>query len=105
MRLIVCTSQAEEAPKLARILIEERLAACVNVIPAVKSHYIWEGKLEESTESMLFIKTTANMVQRLSERLRTLHSYEVPEIISIEILSDEGNQDYHQWLRNAVRAL
>ena len=62
-------------------------------------------KLEESTESMLFIKTTANMVQRLSERLRTLHSYEVPEIISIEILSDEGNQDYHQWLRNAVRAL
>ena len=102
MRLVISTSKESDAPELAKILVEEKLAACVNVVPGATSYYTWEGKLEQDEESLLFIKTTAGAVQRLTARLRELHPYDVPEIISLEIRGDEGNGDYLKWVRDCV---
>ena len=102
MRLVISTSKIDDAAFLAKKLIEEHLAACVNVVPGIKSFYIWDDKLEEESEALLLIKTTAAHVEQLTARLRELHPYEVPEIISIEIAKGEGNPDYLNWVKEQV---
>lgn len=102
MRLVISTAPAQEAPKLARKLVEESLVACVNIIPGVRSIYKWEGKICDDEESVMFLKTTEGAVRSLCDRLADLHSYDVPEIIVIDIRGDEGNFDYHAWMRECV---
>jgi len=102
MRLVISTSKVQDAPELAKTLVEEKLAACVNVVPGATSYYVWEGKLEQDAEALLFVKTTAEATDRLCARLREIHPYDVPEIISVEILDDEGNGDYLKWVRDCV---
>ncbi len=102
MRLVVSTSKVEAASALAKQLVLEKLAACVNVVEGVTSYYLWEGKLEQDAEALLIVKTTADAVDRLCSRLKEIHAYDVPEIISVEILGDEGNRDYLDWVRENV---
>ena len=71
-------------------------------VPAVRSIYVWKGKVEDDEESMMLFKTTEALVAALTDRIRALHSYEVPEIIAIEIKEDEGNPDYLSWVRTSV---
>lgn len=97
-RLVISTAPPDVAPGLARALVEEGLAACVNVVPGVRSVYAWKGAVCDDGESLLLIKTTAARAGRLAERLRELHPYEVPEAISLEIRGDEGNPAYLAWL-------
>jgi len=103
MRLVVSTTPIDKASTIAKTLVEEQLAACVNIVPKVQSIYMWEDKLCDDEEAMLFLKTTKQKVADLETRLKQLHPYDVPEIISLKIKKDEGNQDYLSWVKNCVK--
>ena len=92
----VTAGSPAEGERLARALVDERLAACVNRIATVQSVYRWEGKLEQSEEQLLIIKTQKRLFAALEKRVRELHSYSVPEIVALPII--EGSQDYLRWL-------
>ena len=81
---------------MARALVEERLAACVNRIAPVQSVYRWQGKLEQSEEELLIVKTRKTLFAALESRVRELHSYSVPEIIAVPIV--DGSEGYLRWL-------
>lgn len=91
----------EKAREITRILVEENLAACGNIITTVESIYRWKGTVEEATESMVIFKTTAACYAKMQTRLKTLHPYEVPEIIQIS--AQDGLPAYFQWVRENVR--
>ena len=101
--VIVLTTLAADADAagLARTLVNERLAACVNVLPAMTSFYRWQGTVEEGTEQQLIMKTTADRVAPLAARLRELHAYEVPEFLVLRVA--EGSDAYLGWIRDSVR--
>lgn len=86
--------------KLARTLVEEKLAACVNIIPYVKSVYRWEGKVVEDDEALLVIKTEEEVKDRIIKRIKELHPYELPEIIVLNITG--GLENYLKWVRENV---
>ena len=91
---------AEDADRLARALVERRLAACVNVVPGVVSHYRWQGELQRDEERLLVIKTRAERIEALREALRELHPYELPELVAFEI--SDGSPEYLKWLDEGV---
>lgn len=93
--LSTCASE-DEAGQLARTLVERRLAACVNVIPHMRSYYRWEGNLENAEECLLVIKSTRERFAALRSVLETAHSYEVPEVIALPVL--DGSENYLNWL-------
>ena len=97
--LSTCAS-ADEADKLARLLVERRLAACVNVVPGIRSFYRWEGAIETGSEWLLLIKSSRHLFEEVSEVLRGAHSYEVPEVIALDIVA--GSSKYLDWLRNNI---
>ena len=96
----VTAGSAEEADQLARSLVDERLAACVNRIKSVQSVYRWQGKVEQSEEELLIIKTSRDRFAALEKRVRELHSYSVPEVIALPVI--EGSSDYLKWLKEQV---
>jgi periplasmic divalent cation tolerance protein len=95
---IVLTTAAnpEEAERLARALVEEQLAACATLIPNVRSIYRWQGKIEDSTETMLLIKTGVEQLAALEKRIHALHSYETPEFLVLAV--ESGSAGYLDWL-------
>ncbi len=93
--LSTCSSE-EEARKIARSLVEKRVAACVQVAPGVRSVYRWKGEIEEEGEVLLVIKSRRDLFRRLEAELRKLHSYEVPEIVALTVV--DGSPDYLGWL-------
>lgn len=97
MRVVLCTAPVDRAEGIARALVEERLAACVNIVPQVTSVYRWKGAIETDREALLVIKTQAALVARLDGRLRELHPYEVYELLALPIA--EGHQPYLDWLK------
>jgi uncharacterized protein involved in tolerance to divalent cations/8-oxo-dGTP pyrophosphatase MutT (NUDIX family) len=94
--IFVTAGSAAEADHLAHALVEEGLAACVNRLSAVHSVYRWQGKVEQSGEELLIIKTTKTLYAALEKRVRELHSYEIPEIIALPIVA--GSEPYLNWL-------
>ncbi|HEY7059069.1 MAG TPA: divalent-cation tolerance protein CutA [Vicinamibacterales bacterium] len=86
----------------ARSLVDERLAACVNVLPVMDSVYRWEGRVERESERQLIIKTTRERTETLWERVRELHPYEVPEFVVVSIV--DGNDAYLRWIVDSTRA-
>lgn len=92
----VTVGSPDEGDRLARALVGERLAACVNRVRQVQSTYRWQGKVEQSGEELLIIKTRRELFGRLQKRVQELHSYSVPEIIALPIL--EGSESYLKWL-------
>jgi periplasmic divalent cation tolerance protein len=97
--LSTCQS-ADEAARIARALVEKKLAACVNVMPAVRSVYRWKGAVEDQEETLLVIKSSRGLFDQLRAELEKLHSYEVPEIIAVPIV--EGSEGYLEWLERAL---
>lgn len=100
--IIVCCTCAsrEEAARIARAVVESRLAACVNVLPEVESIYRWQGKIETAREALLLIKTAEWRFAELRDRIAALHSYEVPEIVAFPLFA--GAENYLAWLREQV---
>lgn len=102
MRLIITTmGDAERAAELSRALVEERLAACVNIVPGVRSIYRWHNAIEDEAELLLLVKTTDGLIDALRARLTELHPYEVPEIVVIE--PESVAIPYLNWLTESVR--
>ena len=102
-RLLVAFStfaNAETARNVARTLVEERLAACANIVPQIESIYHWQGKLETSAEVFVIFKTTRDRYPAFEQRLRALHSYDVPEIVAIDIAA--GLSAYLNWIVESV---
>jgi len=89
-----------DAAALARTLVEERLAACINVLPPMTSVYRWKGQVEQEREQQLLIKTTGGRVAALEARLRELHPYEVPEFLVVRVIG--GSDAYLAWLRESA---
>lgn len=102
MRVVFCTCPPDEAKPLARQLVEERLIACANILPGATSVYRWEGAVCEDEEALLVMKTSTERIPELTERIRALHSYEVPEVIALPLATDEGNPAYLRWLMEQV---
>ncbi len=96
--VVLCTCPNEaSARELAHTLLNEKLAACVNLIPQVTSLYIWQGKQEESQEIQLVIKSRRTLFGILQQRIQAIHPYEVPEILALPVMT--GNTAYLEWLQ------
>jgi periplasmic divalent cation tolerance protein len=98
--LSTCGSE-EEADKIAQHLVETHLAACVNVIPQIKSIYRWQEKVESAPEWLLLVKTTDEKFVQVRDAIHSLHSYDLPECIAISI--DNGSAPYLQWINDNVK--
>ena len=94
-----CESK-EQAETIAQTVVTENLAACVNVLPGIRSCYVWERKLTWSDEVLLLIKTTRGRFDQLQDRIKALHSYSVPEIVAVDI--DDAFDKYIDWIDEAV---
>jgi periplasmic divalent cation tolerance protein len=99
LALSTCPDEAT-ARQIAATLVEERLATCVNRVSGVASTYFWDGRLQEDSEILLIIKTSAARVDALVERFKTLHPYELPELIVLPVTG--GNEAYLRWVREGV---
>jgi periplasmic divalent cation tolerance protein len=97
----VTCRDVRQARTIARALVGERLAACVNVVPGVASIYRWKGKVEEAREALLLVKSTSSRAKRLEARVKALHSYALPELITLRIAG--GSAAYLRWLRESAR--
>ena len=96
----ITTENKEEARRIGKTLVEEKLAACIN-IHRVESIYRWEGNIEEDIEAAMLVKTKAGLVEKVINRVRELHSYEVPCIVSLPI--EKGNPEYLKWIEESTR--
>lgn len=94
--LYVTCASLEEAAKIGRALVEERLVACANIIPGMRSIYRWQGKLAEESECVLILKTRAQLVEKATARVKALHSYSVPCVLELPV--GRGHQPYIDWL-------
>ncbi len=96
-RLIYMTTETEaDAERIGQALVSERLAACINIVAGMRSMYWWDGAVQQSSETILIAKTRTSLVDRLTERVRELHAYECPCIVSLAI--DGGNPAFLDWI-------
>lgn len=101
LRLVLTTAESQnQARRIADVLIERKLAACVNIVPGVQSIYRWKGKAEEAEEWLMWIKTTADAFERVCETIKELHSYELPECMCLVI--EGGSPEYLRWIEESV---
>jgi periplasmic divalent cation tolerance protein len=101
--IFVTAANPEEAEGLAETLVSEHLAACVNLIPSIRSVYRWQGQVVKDTEVLLIIKSTEESYNRVEQRVKELHSYTTPEIIALRI--EKGSDAYLEWLRQSASAM
>jgi periplasmic divalent cation tolerance protein len=102
VRLVLTTAATpEEAGRLGRVLVEERLAACATLLPGVESIYHWKGKVETAIETMVLLKTEAALLEALEARLMALHSYETPEFLVVDV--ESAGKGYLAWLQSSLR--
>ena len=99
--VFITASSKGEAQKIIAGLLEEKLAACVNVIEHIESHFWWQGKIDKAKEVLLVLKTRKALFNKVVKKVKSLHSYEVPEIIALPILS--GNKQYLDWIDDSTR--
>jgi len=98
--VLITTSQDEESQLIARVLLEQRKAACVNIVPAISSLYWWGNAIQQDKESLLIVKTRAELLDEVIRLVKEVHSYEVPEIIALPVIG--GNHEYLEWIDREV---
>jgi periplasmic divalent cation tolerance protein len=99
--VLVTAPSAEKAAELARQLVEERLAACGNVLPGIRSIYRWEGKVQDEPEALLVLKTHRDRFEALRDRVLALHPYQVPEVLALPV--EAGSEQYLAWVTGETR--
>jgi periplasmic divalent cation tolerance protein len=100
IQITTTTETKEEAEKIAQYLVEQKLAACVQIIGSIKSTYRWKGKVESAQEWLCLIKTPEELYDKVETAIKKLHSYETPEIIAVPII--KGSNEYLNWLDNEL---
>lgn len=100
MLVYITAANEAEAERIGRALVEERLAACANIVPTIRSIYRWQGELVKDSEALLLIKTTKDALEPLIERVKSMHSYSVPCVTAFPIAN--GNPDYLRWVADSV---
>lgn len=98
--VVLCTVPAEQSESIARTVVEEQLCACVNVLPAVRSFFRWQGKVDVADEHLIIAKTTTAASQSVQDRLVALHPYDVPEVIILPVTA--GLPSYLSWVADSV---
>ncbi len=98
--IFITTSNEEEARLIAELLLNQRKAACVNIMPGLHSLFWWEGKIDSAEETLLIVKTKASLIEDVISLVKENHSYEVPEVIALPIV--DGNPDYLNWINEVV---
>ena len=97
----VTTKNKSEAKKIGKVLLQERLAACVNIFDNMNSMYWWKGKIEEANETVLIAKTTKKLFPKLAKKVKAIHSYSVPCILQIPVT--DGNKEYVEWILESLK--
>ena len=100
--VLVTAPNADKAAEIARAVVEERLAACGNIVPGLRSIYRWQGKVCDDPEVLLILKTEARLFEPLRARVVALHPYEVPEVLRLDVAA--GHAPYLEWIRQSVGA-
>jgi periplasmic divalent cation tolerance protein len=95
--VLITASSKEEAVNIGRALVDEHLGACVNVVPEVFSLFFWEGKTQNAREALLIVKSRLSLLDKIIARVKSLHSYSVPEVIALPIIA--GSQEYLDWVK------
>ena len=98
--VLITASDEVEAARIAKTLVEAKLAGCVNIIKNIRSIYSWQGKVEDENEVLMIVKTREPLFDSLMRKVKELHSYTVPEIIALPII--EGYKDYLKWLKEVT---
>lgn len=98
--VFITVANREEAARLTEMLVEKRLAACVQILPGIESVYRWQGKVERQSEVLIIAKTTGARFDELEKEVRALHSYETPEIVAFQLTA--GSSAYLEWLTTSV---
>jgi periplasmic divalent cation tolerance protein len=101
IQVVTTTDRKEDAERIARALVEDRLAACVQLIGPVRSTYWWKGRVETAEEWQCWAKTEAGFYEEVEKAIRAIHPYELPEIVAMPIL--RGSPEYLEWLRGELR--
>jgi periplasmic divalent cation tolerance protein len=99
--ILITTSSEQEAEAIGKALVESRLAACVNILPGVRSFFRWQGAIEHQEETLMLVKSRSDLLSPLIEAVKRLHSYTVPEIVALPILA--GSPDYLAWVDESLR--
>jgi len=98
--VLITVPGSQEAQQLSSLLLEQKKAACVNIISGVNSRFWWQGQLDSTEENLLIVKTKASLLTELINLVKGAHSYEVPEIIALPVIG--GNHDYLEWIEGSV---
>ena len=98
--VLITTSSMAEAQAIGRTLVEERIVACVNIVPGLRSLFRWQGTIEEQEETLMLVKSRGEHLPSILETVKRLHSYTVPEVIALPILA--GSSDYLAWIDESV---
>jgi len=99
--VLITTPTRDEAVKIGSALVDERLAACVNIVPEMRSLFFWEGKTQDEQETLLICKSRLPRMEQLVARVKSLHSYSVPEVIALPIIA--GSREYLDWVKDATK--
>jgi len=100
--LVFCTASTEkEAVQIAQALVEREEAACVNVVPMIRSVYRWKGKIASENEHLMIVKTTQPLLEDVKKTVKELHSYELPEILAVSV--DDGDKNALNWIASVVK--
>lgn len=99
--VFVTAKDLSEAKRISQKLLEEKLIACANIVEGVKSFFWWQGKIDNAEEVLLILKTQENLFKKIVKTVKSVHSYEVPEVIALPIV--DGNPDYLRWIDESLR--
>jgi len=101
MKVLLCTIHKDKSEDMARILLEEKLVACVNILPSITSLYWWNGEIQKDMEDLLILKTKDELTNDLVEKIKEIHPYDIPEVIALNV--EDGNREYIDWINKSVK--